>query len=68
MVRVRTTIAINDAGHVGRPMACLAVTNGYHVVISTSRGPATLPAAVAPLGPRAHAATAVESLTPEPAA
>ncbi len=37
------------------------MSNGYNVVISNSRGPETLSALVAGLGPRARAATAVEA-------
>jgi predicted dinucleotide-binding enzyme len=37
------------------------VENGYNVVISNSHGPETLSALIAELGPKAHAATAVEA-------
>ena len=56
-----TTIGIIGAGHIGSQIARLAVENGYNVVISNSRGPETLSALIAELGPKAHAATAVEA-------
>jgi predicted dinucleotide-binding enzyme len=42
-------------------IARLAVANDYNVVISNSRGPETLSALIAELGPKARAATAVEA-------
>lgn len=51
------TIGLIGAGHIGSQIARLAVTNGYDVVISNSRGPETLSSLVAELGPRARAAT-----------
>ena len=56
-----TTIGIIGAGHIGSQIARLAVENGYNVVISNSRGPETLSALITELGPKAHAATAVEA-------
>ena len=56
-----TTIGIIGAGHIGSQIAQLAVENGYNVVISNSRGPETSSALIAELGPKAHAATAVEA-------
>ena len=56
-----TTVGIIGAGHIGSQFARLAVGNGYNVVISNSRGPETLSALIAELGPKAHAATAVEA-------
>lgn len=56
-----TTIGIIGAGHIGSQVARLAVANGYNVVISNSRGPETLSALIAELGPRARAATAVDA-------
>src|SRR5881394_3116020 len=56
-----TTIGIIGAGHIGSQIARLAVANGYNVVISNSRGPETLSALIAELGPRARAATAVDA-------
>lgn len=56
-----TTIGLIGAGNIGGQVARLAVANGYDVVISNSRGPGTLSALVAELGPRARAATALEA-------
>jgi 8-hydroxy-5-deazaflavin:NADPH oxidoreductase len=56
-----TTIGIIGAGHIGSQIARLAVENGYNVVISNSRGPETLSALMAELGPKAYAATAIEA-------
>jgi predicted dinucleotide-binding enzyme len=56
-----TTIGIIGAGNIGSQVARLAVANGYEVVISNSRGPATLSDLVAELGPKAKAATAEEA-------
>jgi predicted dinucleotide-binding enzyme len=55
------TIGIIGAGMIGSQLARLAVKNGYQVVISNSRGPATLSALVAELGPKAKAATPAEA-------
>jgi 8-hydroxy-5-deazaflavin:NADPH oxidoreductase len=56
-----TTIGFIGAGHIGSQVARLAVASGYDVVMSNSRGPQTLSALVADLGPRARAATAEEA-------
>jgi 8-hydroxy-5-deazaflavin:NADPH oxidoreductase len=56
-----TTIGIIGAGRIGSQIARLSLANGYDVVISNSRGPETLAALIAELGPRARAATAVEA-------
>jgi 8-hydroxy-5-deazaflavin:NADPH oxidoreductase len=56
-----TTIGIIGAGHIGSQIARLAVRNNYDVVISNSRGPETLSALIAELGPKARAATAVDA-------
>jgi hypothetical protein len=56
-----TTIGFIGAGHIGSQLARLAVANGYDVVVSNSRGPATLASLVKELGPRARAGTAVEA-------
>jgi predicted dinucleotide-binding enzyme len=53
-----TTIGLIGAGHIGSQIARLAVSHGYRVVISNSRGPETLATLVAELGPNARAATA----------
>ena len=55
------TIGLIGAGHIGSQLARLAVKSGYDVVISNSRGPETLSALVAELGPRARAATPAEA-------
>jgi predicted dinucleotide-binding enzyme len=56
-----TTIGLIGAGHIGSQVARLAVANGYRVVISNSRGPETLAALVAELGPNARAATSTDA-------
>jgi predicted dinucleotide-binding enzyme len=55
------TIGLIGAGHIGSQVARLAVAHGYKVVISNSRGPESLAALVAELGPNARAATAVDA-------
>lgn len=55
------TIGLIGAGHIGSQIARLAVANGYHVVISNSRGPETLSELVAELGSKARAATVLEA-------
>jgi 8-hydroxy-5-deazaflavin:NADPH oxidoreductase len=54
-------IGVIGAGHIGSQVARLAIASGHDVVISNSRGPETLSALVAELGPRARAATPVEA-------
>jgi len=56
-----TTLGIIGAGNIGSQVARVAVANGYDVVIANSRGPETLAALVAKLGPKARAATAQEA-------
>jgi predicted dinucleotide-binding enzyme len=56
-----TTIGFIGAGHIGSQVARLAISHGYDVVMSNSRGPETLAALVAELGPRARAVTAVDA-------
>jgi len=56
-----TTIGLIGAGHIGSQVARLAVANGYNVVISNSRDPETLSGLIAELGPKARAATALET-------
>ena len=58
---VMATIGIIGAGMIGSQLARLAIKNGHEVVISNSRGPATLSALVAELGPKARAATPAEA-------
>ncbi len=55
------TVGLIGAGHIGSQVARLALAHGYNVVISNSRGPQTLSALVAELGPGARAATAVDA-------
>ena len=55
------TIGLIGAGHIGSQIARLAVASGYSVVISNSRGPETLAALVAELGPSARAASATDA-------
>ena len=55
------TIGLIGAGQIGSQIARLAVAHGHKVVISNSRGPATLATLVAELGPNARAATAADA-------
>jgi predicted dinucleotide-binding enzyme len=55
-----TTIGFIGAGHIGSQVARLAMSHGYAVVMSNSRGPETLAGLVGELGPSARAATAME--------
>lgn len=61
MVQPMTTIGFIGSGHIGSQVARLAVASGYDVVLSNSRGPETLAALVAELGPKARAATVEEA-------
>jgi hypothetical protein len=61
IVIAMATIGLIGAGNIGSQLARLAVAHGYDVVISNSRGPETLTALVAELGPHARAATVVEA-------
>jgi 8-hydroxy-5-deazaflavin:NADPH oxidoreductase len=54
-------IGLIGAGHIGSQVARLAVRNGYDVVLSNSRGPASLAGLIAELGPQARAATTLEA-------
>ena len=56
-----TTLGIIGAGHIGSQLARLGVAHGYYVVLSNSRGPATLDGLVAELGPHARAALPAEA-------
>src|SRR3954452_17536224 len=56
-----TTLGLIGSGHIGSTVARLAVTAGYDVVLSNTRGPETLQHLVADLGPRARAGTAEEA-------
>ena len=60
-IAVMATIGLIGAGHIGSQIARLAIANGYNVVISNSRGPGTLSALIAELGPNARAATVAEA-------
>jgi 8-hydroxy-5-deazaflavin:NADPH oxidoreductase len=57
------TIGLIGAGHIGSQVARLAITHGYKVVISNSRGPETLATLIAELGPNARAGTALDAAT-----
>lgn len=52
-----STIGIIGSGGIGSVVAQLAAAAGFKVVVSNSRGPHTLQAQVARLGPGARAAT-----------
>jgi len=56
------TIGIIGSGLVGKAVARLAVAAGYKVVISNSRGPASLAALVKELGPLARAGSMEEAI------
>src|SRR5258705_13808792 len=55
------TIGLIGAGQIGSQIARLATAHGYRAVIANSRGPETLSALVAALGPNARAAAAVDA-------
>ncbi len=55
------TLGIIGAGHIGSSVARAAISAGYDVVISNSRGPDSLAAVIADLGPKARAATPAEA-------
>lgn len=56
-----TTLGIIGAGNIGSAVARKAIDNGYDVVIANSRGPESLVALVAELGPKARAATVADA-------
>jgi predicted dinucleotide-binding enzyme len=56
-----TTLGIIGAGNIGSQLARLGVAHGYDVVVSNSRGPATLDSLVAELGDHARAALPAEA-------
>ena len=58
-----STIGVIGSGNVGSSVARAAVAAGHDVVIANSRGPASLGALVAELGPHARAATPAEAAT-----
>lgn len=55
------TIGLIGSGNIGGTVARLAIAAGYDVVLSNSRGPASLSELVRELGPRARAATPAEA-------
>ncbi|WP_159615459.1 NADPH-dependent F420 reductase [Arthrobacter zhaoguopingii] len=55
------TLGLIGSGLIGSQLARLAVSHGFHVVLSNSRGPETLADLVAELGPRARAATSTDA-------
>lgn len=61
MPRTVTTLGLIGSGHIGSQLARLAVQHGYDVVLSNSRGPASLAGLVQELGPHARAATPAEA-------
>ncbi|MGN6131005.1 MAG: NADPH-dependent F420 reductase [Nocardioidaceae bacterium] len=58
-----TTWGFIGSGNIGSTVARLAVAAGHDVVMSNSRGPATLAGLVDERGPRARAATAADAAT-----
>lgn len=56
-------IAIIGSGNIGATLARLLVEAGHEIAISNARGPASLAALVAGLGPTARAATVAEAAT-----
>ena len=60
-VREPATLGLVGAGRIGSQLARLGVAHDYDVVVSNSRGPETLAALVAELGPHARAATVEEA-------
>ncbi len=56
-----TIVAFIGSGHIGSTVARLSVAAGHQVVLSNSRGPATLAGLAIELGPLARAATAEEA-------
>ena len=55
------TIGLIGAGHIGSQVARLAVSNGFNVVVSNSRGPETLTELVRELGENARAGTPADA-------
>jgi predicted dinucleotide-binding enzyme len=56
-----TTLGIIGAGNIGSQLARLGVAHGYDVVVSNSRGPATLEGLIEELGEHARAALPAEA-------
>lgn len=61
VIATMTTIGLIGAGRIGSQVARLAITHGYDVVISNSRGPETLSDLVHELGPKARAAKPIDA-------
>jgi predicted dinucleotide-binding enzyme len=55
------TIGLIGAGNIGKQLARLAVASNHDVIVSNSRGPDTLSALVAELGPHARAGTSLDA-------
>lgn len=55
-----TTVGFIGSGNIGGTVARLALSAGYEVILSNSRGPETLQQLVDELGPRSRAATPAE--------
>jgi predicted dinucleotide-binding enzyme len=60
---VMTRVGIIGAGHIGSTLARGLADQGYEVVISNSRGPESLEALAADLGPNATAGTTADAAT-----
>jgi predicted dinucleotide-binding enzyme len=58
-----TTIGFIGSGLIGSNVAKAAIAHGYDVVMSNSRGPATLSDLIEDLGPHARAATSRDAAT-----
>src|SRR4051812_23321739 len=56
-----TTVGLIGSGNLGITLAQLAIEAGHQVVLSNSRGSETLTGTVAQLGPRAAAATIIDT-------
>ncbi|HSO31668.1 MAG TPA: NADPH-dependent F420 reductase [Labilithrix sp.] len=56
-----STIGLIGSGRIGSQVARLAIAAGHDVVLSNSRGPATLAELTAELGPKARAGTVEEA-------
>jgi 8-hydroxy-5-deazaflavin:NADPH oxidoreductase len=56
-----TAVGFIGSGHIGSTLARLSVAAGHQVILSNSRGPATLADLVEHLGPLARAATGAEA-------
>lgn len=56
-----TAVGFIGSGHIGSTVARLSVAAGHQVIMSNSRGPATLAQLIEDLGPLARAATGTEA-------